>query len=300
MSGLSHDQSLEWAINHFNTMGLTENRLQYDKSVLLEGNETKKIKQAKLLKRSPLTKRMTRDFSYEIGNIPQTCLIGKRVLDLPLPMKSISANVYDDEVQALFSSEPSGLFLDLGSGLRDVFSPNVINVEIDALPTTDVIAWGEKLPFGNGVFDGAVCLAVLEHVKDPFAVAAELVRVVKPGGKIIVDWPFLQPVHGYPHHYFNATMDGAMEAFTRLSLVADISGTVPLHMHPIFSLTWILGVWKNSLSSQTAEKFGAQTIDDLLRFSPEEIANSSNWATELPTSSQQIISAGSRIYLTRK
>lgn len=42
------------------------------------------------------------------------------------------------------------------------------------------------LPFASGTFDGVYCLEVLEHLPDTEAALAELTRVLKPGGTLLV------------------------------------------------------------------------------------------------------------------
>lgn len=42
------------------------------------------------------------------------------------------------------------------------------------------------LPFPTGAFDGAVCALMLGHLADPLPALAELARVVRPGGWLIV------------------------------------------------------------------------------------------------------------------
>src|SRR5690348_7524984 len=44
--------------------------------------------------------------------------------------------------------------------------------------------------------DCVICLEVLEHVADPFAAARELVRIIKPGGTLLLTVPFLTSYHG--------------------------------------------------------------------------------------------------------
>jgi arsenite methyltransferase len=47
------------------------------------------------------------------------------------------------------------------------------------------------LPFSDGEFDGAICVQVLEYVPDVDAAVAELYRVLRPGGRVVVwdvDW----------------------------------------------------------------------------------------------------------------
>jgi len=46
-----------------------------------------------------------------------------------------------------------------------------------------------KLPFADGSFDAVICSEVLEHVPDPDAALAEIVRVTRPGGQVALSVP---------------------------------------------------------------------------------------------------------------
>jgi len=50
-----------------------------------------------------------------------------------------------------------------------------------------------KLPFADGSFDVVICSEVLEHIKDNRTAVAELVRVLKPGGDLVVTVPRFGP-----------------------------------------------------------------------------------------------------------
>ena len=44
--------------------------------------------------------------------------------------------------------------------------------------------------------DCVICLEVLEHVRDPFRAAHELVRIIRPGGRLLLTVPFMTGYHG--------------------------------------------------------------------------------------------------------
>ena len=47
----------------------------------------------------------------------------------------------------------------------------------------------EAIPLADGSCDVVLCTEVLEHTRTPAAVIAELVRVVRPGGRVVVSIP---------------------------------------------------------------------------------------------------------------
>lgn len=97
----------------------------------------------------------------------------------------------------------SGRVLDNGCGLGtylDTFSAHTthrfgIEVEYDravqALPTAAGIiqAVGERLPFASSSFDVVFSNEVIEHVTDDRLYAAEMVRITRPGGRILLFCP---------------------------------------------------------------------------------------------------------------
>jgi SAM-dependent methyltransferase len=63
-------------------------------------------------------------------------------------------------------------------------------------------AAGEALPYPDGVFDLVLSHEVIEHVQDDRAYAAEMVRVLQPGGRAIVFCPNrLYPFETHGHYW---------------------------------------------------------------------------------------------------
>jgi SAM-dependent methyltransferase len=175
---------------------------------------------------------------------------------------NVSAHSYDGNANEIIRQFAEGIILDCGAGLRPVYHDNVVNFEICAYPTTDVRGVGEALPFKSGVFDAVFSFNVLEHVRDPFAVAREMVRVLKPGGRLYAVVPFLQPFHAYPHHYYNMTAQGLVNLFAG-ELVTERQ-EVNTGGHPVFMLTWVLRRWAESLPPESRREFLRMHVSDLI------------------------------------
>ncbi len=173
--------------------------------------------------------------------------------------ENVSAHGYDAMLDEMIA-QSSGPIIDVGAGLRPMYRPDVINVEIVPYPTTDIISASEHLPFSDESIDLVISVAVLEHVRDPFAAARELQRVLRPGGRIFAAVPFLQPYHAYPNHYYNMTSEGLRNLFPDVEVE---SLDVPLSGGPIFALTWMLGLWRQNLPSDIAADFDAMTVAEL-------------------------------------
>ncbi len=177
----------------------------------------------------------------------------------------VCRHYYDSMIyDFLESGGEDAMFIEIGAGLRFLPADNVVTVEIYDYPSTDVLAVAESLPFKDSVFDGALALNVLEHVKDPFWCARELRRVVKPNGKIYVMIPFLAPEHGYPSHYFNATRFGARQLFANCEVEKQI---VHPSSHPIGMLGNVLSVYAEGLPPHLKETFWTMSASELIALS---------------------------------
>ncbi|MBI5953150.1 MAG: class I SAM-dependent methyltransferase [Chloroflexi bacterium] len=102
----------------------------------------------------------------------------------------------------------NGLILENGCGVGmyveklSAFGGRVIGLEFDLERATEagisskeiVNAAGESIPFPASAFDLILSHEVIEHVQDDHAAAREMIRVLKPGGRVAL----FCPNRGYP------------------------------------------------------------------------------------------------------
>ena len=66
-------------------------------------------------------------------------------------------------------------------------------VDMCRTPLVDVVARGEEIPLASAQFDLVICSQVLEYIPEPGAVIAEIYRVLKPGGCLLLSVPAVFP-----------------------------------------------------------------------------------------------------------
>lgn len=60
-------------------------------------------------------------------------------------------------------------------------------------PLVNIIARGEQMPLSTAQFDLVICSQVLEYARDPGLLVAEIHRVLKPGGHLLLSAPSIFP-----------------------------------------------------------------------------------------------------------
>lgn len=125
----------------------------------------------------------------------------------------------DDAVAALAGALPGGArVLDAGAGegqyAHHFASQRYCGVDLavgDAAwdySRLDVLANLTALPFRQGVFDAALNVVTLEHLREPGLALAEIARTLAPGGRLLLAAPHEWEVHQQPHDYFRYTRYG--------------------------------------------------------------------------------------------
>jgi SAM-dependent methyltransferase len=112
---------------------------------------------------------------------------------------------YKRRIVEVLAPEPGGRYLELGCGtgadavaLADRFGVEVTGVDRSQTMVaearrrgveTAVVADAHELPFASGSFDGAWADRTFQHLADPSAALAELARIVRRGGTVVVADP---------------------------------------------------------------------------------------------------------------
>src|SRR4051812_38755402 len=106
-----------------------------------------------------------------------------------LPQPTI---VVVDRVRETLASLPTtALICDVGAGGRRL-REGVVTVDAVPVPGVDVVGDIHSLPFADSSIDAVFCTGTLEHVIDPKAAVGEFKRVLKAGGLVHIDVPFIQ------------------------------------------------------------------------------------------------------------
>lgn len=80
----------------------------------------------------------------------------------------------------------------------------------------DILAdLNEPLPIESGVADTVMSLSVMEHLREPQVFLNEAHRILKPGGSIVFQVPFMWWVHEEPYDFYRYTRYGLQYMFEK-------------------------------------------------------------------------------------
>lgn len=110
-----------------------------------------------------------------------------------------------------------GSLLDVGSAkspYRGLFPQVERYVSVDypnvnhPAEQADVYGNGLDLPFADQSFDTVLCTQVIEHVPEPARLLAEIARVLRPGGLLLLTAPHIWELHEEPFDFYRYTRHG--------------------------------------------------------------------------------------------
>lgn len=134
------------------------------------------------------------------------------------------------QLKWVLSQKPQldGPFLEVGSrnygstqDLRQLFAERGDYVGVDMLDGDGVdvvLDLCQDFDDIDRVVDGRrfgtiFCLSVMEHCDQPFDMAANLTKLLKPGGRLVISAPFAWKFHGYPSDFWRFTHEGVRKLF---------------------------------------------------------------------------------------
>lgn len=178
------------------------------------------------------------------------------------------------QLAAASEGNASSRFLDIGSGILGGLNhsglsahvrSNLLPLEIAPTSGVGVVGDAHKLPFRDGSLDGALIQGVMEHVRDPFQVVAEIFRTLKPGAPVFAEVPFIQHYHLDPVDYRRWTHYGFEQLFANFT--CDDAGVAA---GPASALTDMLTEFPALLFKSPALYWGTKLISGWL-FSPIQL-----------------------------
>lgn len=211
-----------------------------------------------------------------------------------LPLEHSSNQLPDSVVKWL--KELDGYSLNIGAGATQTKIARCVELEYAIFKHTDVVGDAHCLPFKDACFDAVVAFNVFEHLHDPIQAAQEIFRVLKPGGKVLMQTAFLQPLHEEPIHFYNATKYGVMKWFSDFDIeVCQVSD----NFNPALTLGWIsseiLRSVEQTLGEEAGKKLENTTLGEWKRlWTNPEARKGFLWSSmlNLPQAAQEKVAAG--------
>ena len=134
--------------------------------------------------------------------------------------------------------------------LRPLFPKSqYIGTDMQKGSGVDIVADATKLPFADQSFDLVLCLETLEHCEDPWKVTAEIERVSKKNGGIILSSQQNFPLHLHPSDYFRYTPYGLSSLIKSknhkviMTISPPFDNEVELNPKHVIGVMWNANVW---------------------------------------------------------
>ena len=122
------------------------------------------------------------------------------------------------ELLGTLGAEQRGLNVGCGDTQLD---ERILNVDVHPTPTVDCVCDALHLPFAAEAFGLVFSQEAVEHVPDPFRAVQEMGRVMRNGGRLYLQVPFVIGYHPGPHDYWRFSREGIRVLVERAGLLCE-------------------------------------------------------------------------------
>jgi SAM-dependent methyltransferase len=183
----------------------------------------------------------------------------------PMPTLNTIPKQTLEDIKGFIFANGSGKILNVGCGSMigcgrrlwtKVNTGNVLNIDIEMGPGVDQVCDAHDLPFDGEIYDSVIMQAVIEHLHSPQLAVDEAWRVLKKGGYLYLEVPFLQGFHADPYDFQRYTQVGLAKLTERFDKIV-LAG---ISVGPFCSLIWIIRDLFSNLTGSKWLNYGIRFI----------------------------------------
>jgi hypothetical protein len=133
-----------------------------------------------------------------MGDINQLLFIKKHLSLMRGPFIEIGSKDYGNtqDIKSLVNcADYVGVDMSSGKG---------VDIVVDMVDDFETI----NARLGGRRFNTAICMSVLEHVRNPFKMCSNISKLIELNGVVVISAPFSWRIHGYPSDYWRFTPEG--------------------------------------------------------------------------------------------
>jgi SAM-dependent methyltransferase len=119
--------------------------------------------------------------------------------------KPILQAIYHDFYRRIVKHCVQGTTLEIGGGTGNLkeYLPSVISTDIIESPWLDCVCDAQALPLMNNSISNIIGIDVLHHIERPVRFFNEALRLLRPGGRIILLDPAITPLSWFFYHFLH-------------------------------------------------------------------------------------------------